>query len=108
MIGGDEILKSQPQTTFAHPNDTAAQALVPVRITMLETISEGSADVDVAALQDKSVDALELFSGEANGSGPHGDSQGGARLARPILADEINNRHDIAALMEAKAGAFAA
>src|SRR5437763_8371205 len=106
MIGGHQVRQTQSQAPFAHPNNAATESLIPIRKTILETMGKRAADIDVTAFQDKSIDALEMLGGETNRRSAHGNPQGSARLSRPTPADQIQNRHDIPALMKAKAGAL--
>src|SRR5207248_5993465 len=64
VIGRYEVREPQSQAAFTHPNDPAAQALVPIRIAVLQTIGEGGADIDVATFQDEGIDTLEILSSE--------------------------------------------
>src|SRR5207237_10091007 len=106
MIGGHEVRQTQSQAPFAHPNNAATESLIPIRKTILETMGKGAADIDVTAFQDKSIDALEMLGGETNRRRAHGNPQGSARLSRPAPADQVKNRHDVPAFMEAEAGAL--
>src|SRR5205085_2459584 len=83
-----------------------AEAPEPGRVAGADPLVECAGHVVVQALQDDGVEVVGVGGAEAQRRGPHGNTERGPRLLRPLRADQLQDRRHVPCLVEAEARPF--